>query len=74
MCEWIEQQHDSEFSTDNLANAIGISRVSCRKYLIYLAESGILGTRILYGAGRPVYLYQLKPDAIAMLKEHCRPA
>ncbi|MGP2689869.1 two-component system response regulator DcuR, partial [Serratia nevei] len=37
--------------------------------------SGILGTRILYGAtGRPVYLYQLKPDAIAMLKEHCRPA
>ena len=58
-----------------LANAIGISRVSCRKYLIYLAESGILGTRILYGAtGRPVYLYQLKPDAIAMLKEHCRPA
>ncbi len=75
VCEWIEQQHDSEFSTDNLANAIGISRVSCRKYLIYLAESGILGTRILYGAtGRPVYLYQLKPDAIAMLKEHCRPA
>ena len=75
VCEWIEQQHDSEFSTDNPANAIGISRVSCRKYLIYLAESGILGTRILYGAtGRPVYLYQLKPDAIAMLKEHCRPA
>jgi two-component system response regulator DcuR len=75
VCEWIEQQHSNEFSTDNLANAIGISRVSCRKYLIYLAESGILGTRILYGTtGRPVYLYQLKPDAIAMLKEHCRPA
>ncbi|MGB8667076.1 MAG: two-component system response regulator DcuR, partial [Serratia inhibens] len=30
---------------------------------------------ILYGTtGRPVYLYQLKPDAIAMLKEYCRPA
>ncbi len=35
-------------------------------------ESGILGTRILYGAtGRLVYLYQLKLVAIAMLKEHC---
>ncbi|EFE94926.1 two-component system response regulator DcuR [Serratia odorifera] len=73
VCEWIDQQHDGEFSTDNLANAIGISRVSCRKYLIYLAESGILATRILYGTtGRPVYLYQLKADARALLQAYCR--
>jgi len=74
VCEWIEQQHNHEFSTDNLANAIGISRVSCRKYLIYLTEISILSTRILYGAiGRPVYLYQLKSEAIAVLQEYCLP-
>ncbi|NIG88620.1 two-component system response regulator DcuR [Serratia symbiotica] len=74
VCGWIEQQHNHEFSTDNLANAIGISRVSCRKYLIYLTEIAILSTRILYGTtGRPVYLYQLKPEAIAVLQEFCRP-
>ncbi|MEB6336371.1 two-component system response regulator DcuR [Serratia rhizosphaerae] len=73
VCEWIEQQHDEEFSTDNLANAIGISRVSCRKYLIYLADSDILSTRIMYGAtGRPVYLYQLNADALSLLQSYCR--
>jgi two-component system response regulator DcuR len=72
VCEWISRHHETEFSTDNLANAIGISRVSCRKYLIYLAGIGILATNILYGAtGRPVYLYQLRPDQHTRLKKYC---
>ncbi len=71
ICEWIEQHQQQEFSTDTLANEIKISRVSCRKYLIYLAEAGTLQTSIFYGsAGRPAYQYRLLPDRLDALKQH----
>ncbi len=71
ICEWIEQHQQQEFSTDTLANEIKISRVSCRKYLIYLAEAGTLHTSIFYGsAGRPAYQYRLLPDQLGALKQH----
>ena len=58
--EWIKQRNKQSFSTEDLANEIGISRVSCRKYLVYMAEIGVLDTDIFYGSvGRPVYLYKL---------------
>ena len=34
LCQWIDAHPDVEFSTDELAAAVNISRVSCRKYLI----------------------------------------
>ncbi|TCV95198.1 two-component system response regulator DcuR [Biostraticola tofi] len=72
VCEWIDSHPDIEFSTDNLAAAIGISRVSCRKYLIYLTQTKILTTHIQYGVtGRPVYLYHLLPLQQSRLKQHC---
>jgi two-component system response regulator DcuR len=72
VCEWIEGNQGAEFSTEMLANAIGISRVSCRKYLIYLADTGILDTNILYGStGRPVYLYRLLPEKQDALRQYC---
>ena len=71
ICEWIEQHQQQEFSTDTLANEIKISRVSCRKYLIYLAEAGTLHTSIFYGsAGRPAYQYRLLPDQLSALRQH----
>ncbi|MEA9391301.1 two-component system response regulator DcuR [Acerihabitans sp. TG2] len=71
ICEWIEQHQQLEFSTDTLANEIKISRVSCRKYLIYLAESGTLHTSIFYGsAGRPAYQYRLLSDQLSALRQH----
>jgi two-component system response regulator DcuR len=71
--EWIANHQDSEFSTEALANAIGISRVSCRKYLIYLAGCEILATNIQYGAtGRPVYQYHLQADQLLRLKQYCQ--
>jgi len=71
ICEWIEQHQQQEFSTDTLANEIKISRVSCRKYLIYLAEAGTLYTSIFYGsAGRPAYQYRLLSDQLSALRQH----
>lgn len=71
ICQWIDANPDNEFSTDELANAVNISRVSCRKYLIWLAQIEILFTRIHYGAtGRPVYRYRLLPEQYARIKQY----
>jgi two-component system response regulator DcuR len=52
---------------------VNISRVSCRKYLIWLADSHILFTSIHYGVtGRPVYRYRLQEDHHALLKQYCQ--
>ncbi|KEA52378.1 MULTISPECIES: two-component system response regulator DcuR [Mangrovibacter] len=73
ICLWIDAHPGSEFSTDELANAVNISRVSCRKYLIWLAQSEILFTSIHYGVtGRPVYRYRLQAEHYALLKQYCQ--
>lgn len=73
LCQWIDAHPQTEFSTDELANAVGISRVSCRKYLIWLAQIHILETTIHYGAtGRPLYRYQAQTQHIGLLKQYCR--
>lgn len=73
LCQWIDNHHDTEFSTDDLASAVSISRVSCRKYLIWLAEMNILFTSVHYGAtGRPVYHYRLQPEFTDLLKQYCQ--
>lgn len=69
VCQWIQQHPDQQFSTDELAKEVGLSRVSCRKYLLYLSEIKLLKTDIFYGSmGRPVYLYQLDHAYMPMVK------
>lgn len=47
------------FSTQDMADVMGISRVTARKYLEYLKASGILRSSLAYRpAGRPLSLYQ----------------
>jgi len=73
LCQWIDAHPTEEFSTDDLAAAVNISRVSCRKYLIWLAQVNILFTSIHYGAtGRPVYRYRLQAEHHALLKQYCQ--
>lgn len=73
LCQWIDAHPADEFSTDELAAAVNISRVSCRKYLIWLAQINILFTSIHYGlTGRPVYRYRLQPEYSALLKQYCQ--
>lgn len=73
LCQWIDAHPTIEFSTDELASSVNISRVSCRKYLIWLAQINILFTSIHYGAtGRPVYRYRLQPEQTGLLKQYCQ--
>lgn len=73
LCQWIDAHPDQEFSTDELANEVSISRVSCRKYLIWLAQMNILFTSIHYGVtGRPVYRYRLQREYHALLQQYCQ--
>ncbi|MGC6387733.1 two-component system response regulator DcuR [Ewingella sp. S1.OA.A_B6] len=73
LCLWIDAHPETEFSTDELANSVNISRVSCRKYLIWLADCHILFTSIHYGVtGRPVYRYRLQAEHYSLLKQYCQ--
>ncbi|MFA1643457.1 response regulator [Chryseomicrobium aureum] len=46
------------FSTDEVAEAASLSRVSIRKYLKFLASHLFLDEQLEYGVGRPVYYYK----------------
>jgi len=73
LCQWIDRHPTTEFSTDELANAVNISRVSCRKYLLWLAQINILFTSVHYGlTGRPVYHYRLQAEHHELLKQYCQ--
>lgn len=50
---------DGEYSASDVALACGVSRVSARRYLEYLAEVGDVELRLRYAtAGRPEHLYR----------------
>lgn len=53
--EKIQKEHT--FTTDKIAHATGISRVSVRKYLMFLVEIDVLEETLTYGIGRPVSHY-----------------
>jgi len=64
--EAIQELKRGPFSTDEVANVVGISRVSARKYLNFLKDLGILEVKVIYGTiGRPVYQYEYN-----QFKEH----
>jgi CitB family two-component system response regulator MalR len=47
------------FSTEEIAQQVGISRISMRKYVFFLEEVGILKKEVIYGSpGRPVNKYR----------------
>ncbi|MGG3469115.1 response regulator [Neobacillus pocheonensis] len=55
----VQELKDGPFSTDEVANVVGISRVSARKYLNFLKDLGILEVKVIYGTvGRPVYQHE----------------
>ena len=49
-----------DISAAELAEQLGTSRVSARRYLEYLHDEGALEVRLKYGAGRPERRYVLK--------------
>jgi len=54
------QRRKELLTAEDVAEQVGASRVTARRYLEYLAESGQAEVRLTYGAvGRPVRRYQL---------------
>ncbi|EGW38425.1 response regulator [Desulfosporosinus sp. OT] len=62
--ENIQEMKERSFSTEEMANCVGISRVSMRKYLSFLTDIGVIEMEIIYGSiGRPVYQHRCpKPE------------
>ncbi|MGH4052727.1 MAG: response regulator [Clostridium sp.] len=62
--EKIIQNREINYSTEELAKLVGISRVSMRKYVNFLEEAGAINKKVIYGSiGRPIYRYEcLKTD------------
>ena len=56
---------NQSFTTEEMAQKVGITRVSMRKYLDFLKQIDILSMDVLYGnVGRPVYNYRcINPDS-----------
>ncbi|MED2985418.1 response regulator [Bacillus thuringiensis] len=60
-----------EFSTEEMASQIGISRVSLRKYFNFMEVIGVLKVEYLYGlVGRPVTKYQQIEGNDYLLKQY----
>ncbi len=63
--ESIQAMKEHSFSTEEMANRIGVSRVSMRKYLAFLTDIGVIEMEVIYGSvGRPVYQHRcIKPES-----------
>lgn len=56
---------EGRFSTQEIADIVGISRISMRKYLNYMEEiGGITGTLTYRTKGRPIQLYSFCKDKL----------
>ncbi|GIN86697.1 two-component system response regulator DcuR [Heyndrickxia sporothermodurans] len=60
------EEQTGDFSTEDIAKAVNLSRISTKKYLQYLNEIGYLGEELKYLAvGRPIMVFHIVPE-----KEH----
>jgi CitB family two-component system response regulator MalR len=61
------------FTAEELAQSIGISRVSVRKYLKFLTDIGFLSVELSYGTvGRPVYRYIVNENHTARIAPYLK--
>lgn len=65
----IQELDNEPFSTEEIAQRVGISRVSMRKYLSFLGQIEVLKTEVIYGSvGRPVYKHRYIPSKGKVIK------
>lgn len=58
---FINSKNGEEFTTEDLVEAVGISRISIRKYLTFLEQIDVLASSCSYGhIGRPLTIFQCK--------------
>jgi two-component system, CitB family, response regulator MalR len=58
---------DESFSTDDIAEVTTISRVSIRKYLMFMKDIEVVDETLVYGIGRPVYQYTFNKSNLSRL-------
>jgi CitB family two-component system response regulator MalR len=62
---------ENPFSTEGLACKVGISRVSMRKYVIFLADIHVLETEVVYGTiGRPVCMHRVAKEGSKIIDNY----
>ncbi|WP_342044992.1 response regulator [Bacillus sp. OTU530] len=70
IAEAVQSMGRSPFSTEDISERAGISRVSVRKYLKFLSDIHFLGVKVHYGTiGRPVYQYQYDEENESVIKQ-----
>ncbi|PIC69221.1 hypothetical protein CSV77_14905 [Sporosarcina sp. P16b] len=69
IAEQIIERQGTIFSTAELAEDVGVSSVSTRKYLHYLVDRELIDSDIVYqSTGRPLTNYQLLPEKVDILQ------
>ncbi|RXT02293.1 response regulator [Ammoniphilus sp. CFH 90114] len=67
----MEELQGGLFTTEEIAQQAGISRVSARKYLQFLVDLGVLDMQLIYGSvGRPIYKYQVHEVKKEVIKDY----
>lgn len=61
LVEQVLHSAETDVSAAEVADLLGMSRVSARRYLEYLHDEALVDVRLRYGAGRPERRYVLKP-------------
>ncbi|WP_427004128.1 response regulator [Pseudarthrobacter sp. H2] len=61
LVEQVLHSADADVAAAEVADLLGMSRVSARRYLEYLHDEARVDVRLKYGAGRPERRYALKP-------------
>ena len=61
---YIEQKKGLDFTTEELVNTIGISRISIRKYLSFLEKIDVISSYCSYGnVGRPLTMFRSRQES-----------
>lgn len=65
--------HSDKFSTKDLANEVGLSRISTKKYLLFLIDIQVLQEELEYlEVGRPLTLYKIKKGGAAKIAPYLK--
>lgn len=59
LCKFLKENRSTEFTSEVIADSVGLSRVTVRRYMNYLLEKGSIVGRMNYDTGgRPCMLYK----------------
>lgn len=71
ICEAVLADPQVDFSAEEIAKTIGITRVSVRKYLDFMSEIKAVRMHVIYGGiGRPVHRFERLPGFNAVMRRY----